>query len=98
MDTLAILYNRKFEKFSERSFSTSLTSHSRGEVASAKKEMDLLLPFIDENTMQLLPLARQQIERVREAYANNKASLQDLLRARDQLLITGIAPAVTGLE
>ncbi len=58
-----------------------------GEVASAKKEMDRLLPFIDENTAQLLPLARQQIERVREAYTNNKASLQDLLRARDQLLM-----------
>lgn len=58
-----------------------------GEVASAKKEMDRLLPFINENTAQLLPLARQQIERVREAYANNKASLQDLLRARDQLLM-----------
>ena len=58
-----------------------------GEVASAKKEMDRLLPFITENTTQLLPLARQQIERVREAYANNKASLQDLLRARDQLLM-----------
>ncbi len=58
-----------------------------GEVASAKKEMDRLLPFIDENTAQLLPLARQQIERVRETYTNNKASLQDLLRARDQLLM-----------
>lgn len=58
-----------------------------GEVASAKKEMDRLLPFITENTSQLLPLARQQIERVRETYANNKASLQDLLRARDQLLM-----------
>ncbi len=57
------------------------------EVASAKKEMDRLLPFITENTTQLLPLARQQIERVRETYANNKASLQDLLRARDQLLM-----------
>lgn len=31
--------------------------------------------------------ARQQIECVREAYTNNKASLQDLLRARDQLLM-----------
>ncbi len=58
-----------------------------GEVASAKKEMDRLLPFINENTTQLLPLARQQIERVREAYANSKATLQDLLRARDQLLM-----------
>ena len=49
--------------------------------------MDRLLPFIIENTAQLLPLARQQIERVRETYTNNKASLQDLLRARDQLLM-----------
>lgn len=57
------------------------------EVASARKEMDRLLPFIIENTAQLLPLARQQIERVRETYTNNKASLQDLLRARDQLLM-----------
>ena len=56
------------------------------EVASAQKEMERLLPFITENTTQLLPLARQQIERVRETYTNNKASLQDLLRARDQLL------------
>ena len=57
------------------------------EVASAQKEMERLLPFITENTTQLLPLARQQIERVRETYTNNKASLQDLLRARDQLLM-----------
>ena len=57
------------------------------EVASARKEMDRLLPFIIETTAQLLPLARQQIERVRETYTNNKASLQDLLRARDQLLM-----------
>ena len=57
------------------------------EVASARKEMERLLPFITENTTQLLPLARQQIERVRETYTNNKASLQDLLRARDQLLM-----------
>lgn len=57
------------------------------EVASARKEMVRLLPFITENTTQLLPLARQQIERVRETYSNNKASLQDLLRARDQLLM-----------
>ena len=57
------------------------------EVASAQKEMERLLPFITENTTQLLPLARQQIERVRETYTNNKTSLQDLLRARDQLLM-----------
>lgn len=58
-----------------------------GEVSSAKKEMDRLLPFITDNTTELLPLARQQIELVRIAYSNNKASLQDLLRARDQLLM-----------
>ena len=31
-----------------------------GEVASARKEMDRLLPFIDENTAQLLPRARSR--------------------------------------
>lgn len=65
----------------------ALRLKAAGEVSSAKKEMDRLLPFITENTTQLLPLARQQIERVRESYANNQASLQDLLRARDQLLM-----------
>jgi outer membrane protein, heavy metal efflux system len=65
----------------------ALRLKASSEVSSAKKEMDRLLPFITENTTQLLPLARQQIERVRETYANNKASLQDLLRARDQLLM-----------
>ena len=49
--------------------------------------MGRLLPFLTENANQLLPMAQQQIERVREAYGNNKASLQDLLRARDQLLM-----------
>jgi len=58
-----------------------------GEVASAKSEMKRLLSFITENNTQVLPLARQQIDRVREAYSNSKASLQDLLRARDQLLM-----------
>ena len=57
------------------------------EVSSARKEMERMLPFITENNTQLVPLARQQIERVRQAYANNQASLQDLLRARDQLLM-----------
>ncbi|MDZ4289809.1 MAG: TolC family protein [Prosthecobacter sp.] len=65
----------------------ALRLKAAGEVSSAKKEMDRLRPFLTENNTQLLPLARQQIERVREAYANNKASLQDLLRARDQLLM-----------
>lgn len=65
----------------------ALRLKAAGEVSSAKKEMEELLPFITENTVQLLPLSRQQIELVREAYANNKASLQDLLRARDQLLM-----------
>lgn len=65
----------------------ALRLKAAGEVASAQKEMDRLLPFLTENSTQLLPLARQQIERVRESYANNKASLQDLLRARDQLLM-----------
>ena len=49
--------------------------------------MERLLPFIIENNTQLAPLARQQIDRVRESYVNSKASLQDLLRARDQLLM-----------
>lgn len=65
----------------------ALRLKAAGQVSSAKKEMERLLPFITENNRQLLPLARQQIERVREAYANNKASLQDLLKARDQLLM-----------
>jgi outer membrane protein, heavy metal efflux system len=65
----------------------ALRLKAAAEVSSAKKEMDRLLPFITENNTQLLPLARQQIERVREAYANNKAALQDLLRARDQVLM-----------
>ena len=47
--------------------------------------MDLLLPFLTESTAQLLPQARQQIELVRESYINNKASVQDILKARDQL-------------
>ena len=57
------------------------------EVAAARKEMERLLPFLNENANQLLPMAQQQIDRVREGYSNNKASLQDLLRARDQLLM-----------
>ena len=56
-----------------------------GEVSAAKREMDLLLPFLTESTAQLLPQARQQIELVRESYINNKASVQDILKARDQL-------------
>lgn len=65
----------------------ALRLKAAGQVSSAKREMERLLPFITENNRQLLPLARQQIERVREAYSNNKASLQDLLKARDQLLM-----------
>lgn len=65
----------------------ALRLKAAGEVSSAKKELERLLPFLTENNTQILPLARQQVERVREAYANNKASLQDLLRARDQLLM-----------
>lgn len=65
----------------------ALRLKASSEVSSAKQEMDRLLPFITENTTQLLPLARQQIELVRETYTNNKASLQDLLRARDRLLM-----------
>ena len=57
------------------------------EVSAARKEMERLLPFVNENANQLLPMAQQQIDRVREGYSNNKASLQDLLRARDQLLM-----------
>ena len=56
-----------------------------GEVSAAKREMELLLPFLTESTAQLLPQARQQIELVRESYINNKASVQDILKARDQL-------------
>ena len=47
--------------------------------------MDLLLPFLTESTGELLPQARRQIELVRESYINNKASVQDILKARDQL-------------
>ncbi len=53
------------------------------EVSAARKEMERLLPFLNENANQLLPMAQQQIDRVREGYSDNKASLQDLLRARD---------------
>ena len=65
----------------------ALRLKAASQVSSAKREMERLLPFITENNRQLLPLARQQIERVREAYSNNNASLQDLLKARDQLLM-----------
>jgi cobalt-zinc-cadmium efflux system outer membrane protein len=65
----------------------ALRLKARGEVSSARKEMERLLPFLTENTTQLLPMAKKQIELVREAYGNNTASLQDLLRARDQLLM-----------
>jgi cobalt-zinc-cadmium efflux system outer membrane protein len=65
----------------------ALRLKAAGETSAAKQEMERLLPFITENKTQLAPLAKQQIDRVREAYANNKASLQDLLRARDQLLM-----------
>jgi cobalt-zinc-cadmium efflux system outer membrane protein len=65
----------------------ALRLKAAGEASAAKAEMERLLPYVTENNTQLAPLARQQIDRVREAYANNKASLQDLLRARDQLLM-----------
>jgi cobalt-zinc-cadmium efflux system outer membrane protein len=65
----------------------ALRLKAQGEVSSARKEMERLLPFLTENTGQLLPMAKRQIELVREAYGNNKASLQDVLRARDQLLM-----------
>lgn len=65
----------------------ALRLKAQSEVSSARKEMERLLPFLTENTGQLLPMAKQQIELVREAYGNNKASLQDVLRARDQLLM-----------
>lgn len=65
----------------------ALRLKARSEVSAALNEMERLLPFVTENTSQLLPMAMQQIERVREAYSNNKASLQDVLRARDQLLV-----------
>lgn len=58
-----------------------------GEAASARREMQELRPVLGEYSGQLLPLAKQQIELVREAYVNNKASLQDVLRARDRLLM-----------
>ncbi len=63
----------------------ALRLKAAGEVAAAKREMTLLLPFLTESTEQLLPQARQQIELVRESYINNKASVQDILKARDQL-------------
>jgi cobalt-zinc-cadmium efflux system outer membrane protein len=66
---------------------TALRRKAAAEAAAAREEMVQLLPFIIENEEQLLPLARQQIERLREAYANNRATIQDLLRARDQLLM-----------
>ncbi len=65
----------------------ALRLKAQGEASAARKEMQRLLPFLTENADQLLPMAQQQIERVRETYGNNKASLQDLLRARDQLLM-----------
>jgi cobalt-zinc-cadmium efflux system outer membrane protein len=65
----------------------ALRLKAQGEVSSARREMERLLPFLTENTGQLLPMAKQQIELAREAYGNNKASLQDVLRARDQLLM-----------
>jgi hypothetical protein len=42
-----------------------------------------------ETKARLLPLARKQIDLLRECYSNNRSSLQDLLRARDQLNIHG---------
>ena len=65
----------------------ALRLKAAAQAAAARKEMQQLLPFLTENTDELLPMAKQQIERVREAYSNNKMSLQDLLRARDQLLM-----------
>lgn len=65
----------------------ALRLKAQSEVSAARREMERLLPFLTENADQLLPMAKQQIERVRETYGNNKASLQDLLRARDQLLM-----------
>jgi cobalt-zinc-cadmium efflux system outer membrane protein len=65
----------------------ALRLKAAGEAAAARKEMDRLLPLINESTTELVPLAKKQIELVREAYTNNKASLQDLLRSRDQVLM-----------
>ena len=58
-----------------------------GEAASARREMQELRPVLEEYFGQLLPLAKQQIELVRESYVNNRATLQDVLRARDRLLM-----------
>jgi cobalt-zinc-cadmium efflux system outer membrane protein len=58
-----------------------------GEAASARREMQELRPVLEEYSGQLLPLAKQQIELVRESYVNNRATLQDVLRARDRLLM-----------
>ena len=63
----------------------ALRLKASGEVSAAKREMDLLFPFLTESTGELLPQARRQIELVRESYINNKASVQDILKARDQL-------------
>ncbi|MFN0128033.1 MAG: TolC family protein [Verrucomicrobiales bacterium] len=58
-----------------------------GEAASARREMQELRPVLEEYSGQLLPLAKQQIELVRDSYVNNRATLQDVLRARDRLLM-----------
>jgi outer membrane protein, heavy metal efflux system len=65
----------------------ALRLKAAGEAAAARKEMQRLLPFLTESTDQLLPLAKKQIELVRDAYSNNKASVQDVLRARDRLFM-----------
>ena len=65
----------------------ALRLKAAGEVSSAKKEMERLLPFITENT-DAASSAGKAADRARaRSLCNNKASLQDLLRARDQLLM-----------
>jgi cobalt-zinc-cadmium efflux system outer membrane protein len=71
----------------------SLRLKAGGEAASARREMQQLRPVLDEYSSQLLPLAKQQIERVRESYVNNKSTLQDVLRARDRLLMIEMSSA-----
>ena len=65
----------------------ALRLKAQAEASSARKEMERLLLVLDESTGQLLPMAQQQIQLVRDGYGNNRASVQDVLRARDQLLM-----------
>ena len=65
----------------------ALRLKAQAEASSARKVMERLLPVLDESTGHLAPMAQQQIKLVRDGYSNNRASVQDVLRARDQLLM-----------